>query len=125
MSTYLDTLVARALNTTLRAAQPLQGGCIGEVSQLDLADGRLVVAKVDRGSHPRLDIEGFMLRYLREHSALPVPEVLWCEPQALIMGFVPGNSQFNARSQAHAAELLAALHGISADAYGFERTTLI
>lgn len=125
MADFLHEIVARELGSDITAARPLCGGCIGEVSRLDLADGRRIVAKVDRGGKPRLDIEGYMLTYLREHSALPVPEVLWSEPKVLLMTFEAGDSHFSARGQAHAAELLAALHGITAPACGLERDTLI
>ena len=125
MADFLHEIVARELGTAITAMRPLSGGCIGEVSRIDLADGRRIAAKVDRGSKPRLDIEGYMLRYLREHSALPVPEVLWSEPRALIMTFASGESHFSARGQAHAAELLAALHGVAGPACGLERDTLI
>ena len=125
MAHFLDEIIARELGTTITAARPLSGGCIGEVSRLDLADGRRIVAKVDGGLAPKLDIEGYMLRYLSEHSALPVPEVLWCEPKALLMTFEPGDSHFSARGQAHAAELLAALHSVAAPHCGLERDTLI
>ena len=40
------------------------------------------------------------------------------------MEFVEGRGDFS-RAEPHAAELLAALHGITADAYGHERDTLI
>jgi fructosamine-3-kinase len=41
------------------------------------------------------------------------------------MEFVEGSSSFSKGAERHAAELLAALHGITADAYGHERDTLI
>ena len=41
------------------------------------------------------------------------------------MEFVEGSSHFSKEAEHHAAELLAALHGITADAYGHERDTLI
>lgn len=125
MADFLHEIIVRELGTSIVSARPLSGGCIGEVSLIDLADGRRIVAKRDRGSKPRLDIEGYMLRYLREHSALPVPEVFWSEPKALLMSFEPGESHFSARGQALAAEFLAALHGVSAPAFGLERDTLI
>ena len=125
MADFLAEVITRELGTRMVSAHPLSGGCIGEVSCIDLADKRRIVAKVDRGVSPKLDIEGYMLRYLREHSALPVPDVLWSAPKALLMSFEPGESHFSARGQAHAAELLAALHGVTAPTFGLERDTLI
>ena len=66
-----------------------------------------------------------MLRYLREKSDLPVPEVYHGSETLLLMEFVEGSSHFSKEAEHHAAELLAALHGITADAYGHERNTLI
>lgn len=104
---------------------PLSGGCIGQVYRVRLADGTQLVLKADDGRTPKLDIEGYMLRYLSAHSSLPVPEVLHAAPHLLLMRFLPGQSHFNDAAQAHAAELLAALHAISAPAFGLEQDTLI
>ena len=101
------------------------GGCIGEVYKVDLEDGSPLVAKVDREGGSNLDREAYMLRYLREKSDLPVPEVLHGSPELLLMPFVEGNSRFSGGAERHAAELLAALHGTTAGAYGHERDTLI
>lgn len=125
MSQRLEQVIARELGTDTVSVRPLSGGCVGEVFRADLADGRTVVIKVDGGPRPRLDVEGYMLRYLREHSALPVPAVLWSEPALLIMSHVPGDSQFSGPCQVHAAALLGALHEIRGTAYGLDRPTLI
>lgn len=121
----IRTTIASALDTDLTDIAPLSGGCIGQVYRVQTADGRTLVAKLDASSRPRLDIEGAMLRYLAEQSALPVPAVVHTTPDLLIMTYVPGRSQFGPAEQVHAAELLAALHAISAPTYGFERDTLI
>lgn len=107
------------------ALSSLSGGCIGQVYCARLADGQQVVVKADDGPHPRLDVEGFMLRYLAAHSSLPVPTVLADLPHLLVMTFVPGSSSFSTAAQEHAAELLAALHTNTAPAFGLERDTLI
>lgn len=105
--------------------EPLSGGCIGEVYRARLADGRSVVAKVDGSAAPQLGIEGYMLRYLAEHSDLPVPAVLHSEPGFLLMNFLPGRNHFSTAVQEDAAELLAALHDVTSEQYGLERDTLI
>ena len=101
------------------------GGCIGEVYRVELADGTPLVAKVDREGASHLEREAYMLRYLRAESDLPVPEVYHGSETLLLMQFVEGNSRFSRGAERHAAELLAALHGITADAYGHEQDTLI
>lgn len=117
--------IEAAVDTAVGDIAPLSGGCIGQVYRVRLGDGTRLVAKADDGRNPQLDVEGYMLRYLATHSDLPVPEVLHSAPRLLLMTFLPGDSRFNARSQAHAAELLAALHDVTAEAYGLERDTLI
>jgi fructosamine-3-kinase len=113
------------LGERLRSVRPLGGGCIGEVYRAELEDGTPLVAKVDRGGESHLDREAYMLRYLRERTDLPVPEVFHDSKTLLLMEFVEGTSRFSDEAERHAAELLATLHGITADAYGHERDTLI
>jgi fructosamine-3-kinase len=117
--------IAEHLGERLRSARPLGGGCIGEVYKVELADGTDLVAKVDREGESHLEREAYMLRYLRENSELPVPEVYHGSETLLLMEFVEGSSRFSEGAERHAAELLATLHGITADAYGHERDTLI
>jgi len=113
-----------ALGERLLSARPMSGGCIGEVYRAELSDGTSVVAKVDRSGESQLEREAYMLRYLREKSELPVPEVYHSSEALLLMEFMPGSSNLSG-AQAHAAELLATLHDITAGAYGHERDTLI
>jgi fructosamine-3-kinase len=113
------------LGERLRSARPMGGGCIGEVYKVELGDGTTLVAKVDREGASHLEREAYMLRYLRERSELPVPEVYHGSKTLLLMEFVEGSSRFPAGAERHAAELLARLHSITAGAYGHERDTLI
>ncbi len=113
------------LGERLLAVRPMGGGCIGEVYRVELADGTKLVAKVDREGESHLEREAYMLRYLREEGGLPVPEVYHGSATLLLMQFVEGSSRFSVGAERHAAELLAALHGITAGAYGHERDTLI
>ncbi len=117
--------VQATLGERLRSARPMGCGCIGEVYRVELEDGTPLVAKVDRAGESHLDREAYMLRYLREKSDLPVPEVYHGSETLLLMEFVEGSSRFSESAERHAAELLAALHGITAEAYGHERNTLI
>ncbi len=125
MAPVLENILKRELGVGIASMHPLSGGCVGEVYRADLSDGRKVVAKVDGSARPRLDIEGYMLQYLAAHSTLPVPEVLWCEPALLVMGFVEGASNFSDSAQRHAARLLGELHQNRGAAHGLEKATLI
>lgn len=117
--------LAQILGSAVVSAQSLHGGCVGEVYRVTLSDGMSFVAKVDASSAPRLDIEGHMLGYLADHSPIPVPRVIHSEPSLLLMEFIDGESRFDPRAQEHAAELLAALHGVRSDRFGFDGNTSI
>ncbi len=117
--------IEASLGEGLKSARPMGGGCIGEVYRVDLDSGTTLVAKVDREGKSHLEREAYMLTYLREKSELPVPEVYHGSETLLLMEFVEGSSRFSEGAERHAAELLSALHGITADSYGHERDTLI
>jgi len=117
--------VEEHLGERMLSVRPLGGGCIGEVYRAELEEGTPLVAKVDREGESHLEREAYMLRYLRERSELPVPEVYYGSETPLLMEFVEGSSHFTEVAERHAAELLAPLHGITADSYGHERDTLI
>ena len=116
--------VAEAAGAAVTQAGPLSGGCVGDVWRVELADGRRLVVKT-AGPDGNLDLEGYMLDYLARTGAVPVPEVVHAEPALLVMAYVETAGPLNESAQEHAADLLAALHGITADAFGHERDTLI
>lgn len=120
----LEATVAEIAGAGVRRKSALHGGSIGHVYRLDLEDGRTLVAKA-AGDDGTLDIEGDMLRYLRQNSALPVPDVIHSAHNLLVITYVPGDSNMTPQVQRHAAEILAELHAIRADQYGFETDTLI
>lgn len=111
-----------ALGTAPARLERLSGGMIGTVHKIVLTDGTKLVAKRSENS---LKTEAMMLRYLAEKSDLPVPEVICADDDLLVLEFVEGASQFSTAAEHHAAELLADLHRVKAEAYGFERDTLI
>ncbi|WP_224268395.1 fructosamine kinase family protein [Haloprofundus salinisoli] len=116
--------VAAALNVDTSAiteVTELDGGMIGSVYRVGIDDGRTVVAKV--GDTP-LEVEAFMLRYLADESDLPVPAVLYADPELLVLSHVDGESTFSATAERDAAEHLCRLHDVNADAFGFPRDTL-
>ncbi len=101
----------------------LSGGSVGKVYKVAFKDGAHLVAKVSETGG--LAVEGFMLGYLKMHSELPVPEVLHATDKLLLLEFFETSGGLTAGAQVHAAELLAALHEISAENFGFEGTTVI
>ena len=120
----LRSRLERALQRRLRSVQPLAGGMISRVLRVDLEDGESIVAKVGDGSHD-LTIEAYMLRYLRQHSGLPVPAVLHEETNLLLMEFVNGRIEWEGTVLRNLGELLAACHHVTSPTYGLERDTLI
>ena len=105
------------------ALTPLLGGCVAEVYRVDLEGGGALVAKVAPGGG--LAVEGFMLDYLADHSALPVPATRHCDDRLLLMDYIPASGGAGPGAEEEAAAHLAALHGVTAPAYGFERDTVI
>jgi fructosamine-3-kinase len=98
MSFFLHETLESVFGAAPSSIQPLSGGSVGEVYCVTRADGSDVVVKVDQGASPRLDFEGYMLRYLNEHSALPVPAVIHSEAQLLAIEWVDGESRFSPKA---------------------------
>jgi fructosamine-3-kinase len=121
----LPAQIEQAIGLAPTSLTPLMGGCIGEVYRVDFPDKMALVAKVADGSGVTLESEGFMLRYLKTYSSLPVPAVIHTSDTLLLMEFIGGDSRFSAPAERHAAELLAALHTVRGEKFGFERDTLI
>jgi len=116
--------IEQAWGQPLARAEYLPGGCVGEVWKLTFDNGSHAVAKTASGDDT-LDIEAYMLRYLADHSGLPVPEVVSGEPDLLLISYVESNGAVTASAQEHAADLLAGLHAVTAPQFGHERDTLI
>jgi len=116
--------IEAATGRAVLSSTPLAGGCIAEVSKVVLDGAEPVVVKA-AGPDGTLDIEAYMLRYLAEHSALPVPLVIEATHDLLVMSFIPGAGGIDAGAQKHAAELIAALHEVTGPHFGLERHTLI
>ncbi len=115
--------IEEALGARVLDAQPLSGGCIAEVRRLTLEDGRQAVAKQSPGGG--LAVEGYMLGYLSGHSALPLPEVFLAEDDLLLLEYLPHDGRMGREGERDAARHLAALHAVTAPAFGLERDTLI
>jgi fructosamine-3-kinase len=124
LSLGIEDRIEAALGVRPRALAPLSGGCIAEAYRTELPGGERVAVKCAAGAG-NLELEAYMLRYLAEHSRLPVPAVLYADADILIMAFIETAGGLDASAERHAAELLAELHGITAPAFGHERDTLI
>jgi fructosamine-3-kinase len=118
--------IGAAAGAPVRRMHPLAGGCVGAVYRAELTDGRQVAVKIADPETGRLQVEGAMLDDLGRLSRLPVPRSLYATPELLVMSWIDNDGGALGRSaQEHAAELLADLHGITADRFGYGRDTLI
>ena len=118
----------RVLGQTVVQRTSLHGGCIADVSRLELADGMFVVEKRRRGvvGAGDLELEAWMLGYLARESRLPVPEVLLASADQLVLTYVSHEEGNPAESaQVDAARQLATLHAITQEGFGLERDTVI
>ncbi len=126
MTSSLTARIQSALNCDILRGAPLAGGCIGDVSAVDLSDGsRVVVKAAPDGEDAQLDVEAWMLTYLAAHSALPVPDVLHAAPDLLILTHLDTAGGLTPTAEREAADHLAALHSVTAQSFGLERATLI
>ncbi|MPY68816.1 MAG: phosphotransferase [Alphaproteobacteria bacterium] len=112
----LDEIEA-ALGLRPLRATPLSGGSIAAVWRLDMTSGEALVAKTGPAG-AGLEREGRMLDYLRDRTALPAPRTLHAADRLLVMTHVAAGDVIDAAAERHAAELLAALHGIHAPRFG-------
>ncbi len=124
MDQNAGALIEAAIGRRPVRLAPLSGGCIAEIYRADFDDGERLVAKF-AGEGGDLALEASMLDYLRTHSALPVPAVIHASAELLVMEFIESSGSLDASAQAHAGELLAALHAVGADRFGHECDTLI
>lgn len=117
----LAARIAALTGRAVVASRKLAGGCVGEVVLVTLAGGARMVAKLGPGLEP----EGWMLQALAARTRLPVPALHCGGDDLLLMDYVEAGGALDDRAQAHAAELLADLHGMTWHSYGLERDTVI
>ncbi|MGB1547997.1 MAG: fructosamine kinase family protein [Alphaproteobacteria bacterium] len=120
----IEAAIAERTGKRPKRLAPLSGGSIAPVYRVDLEGGERLVAKLG-GEESGLALEGRMLRYLSEKSRLPVPIVLHADDRLLLMSYVESEGPITASAEEDAAELLADLHNIRAECFGFEEATLI
>jgi fructosamine-3-kinase len=124
MGQDLSEIIARVTGSRPVRFQPMGGGCVADVREVTLENDEIIVAKAgDAGSG--LDLERYMLQYLRDPGGLPVPDVLHADDELLLMTRIDTAGGLSPGAQAQAADLLAALHGVAADKFGLDRATVI
>jgi len=101
----------------------LDGGEVGRVRRVELADGRTAVLKT--GETP-LSVEASMLRYLADETDLPVPAVYAATDEFLLLEYVAGedDAAVTPAVERDLAAHLASLHDVTAERFGFPFDTL-
>lgn len=118
----LETRVSRMLEDTVVRARTLSGGKMGDVVRIEFAGREPVVAK-SSSPDAQLTLEADMLRHLREKGPVPVPQVIAATDDLLILEEIPGE-HLQPAAEPHLGILLASLHDVTSDAYGFGAPTL-
>ncbi len=123
----LVAAVASDLNIDVRAARRLSGGDVAESYRMELADGRTVFAKTHRDPPAGFfTTEASGLRWLREPSVLPVPEVLVASdgddgsPPRLVLEWIDEAVRGSPEGEAGFGRALARLHRAGAPSFGRE-----
>ena len=117
-----------ALGSRVVGTAPLPVGFGLTGLDVRLADGRRVAVKAreNGGRTASLELEAYMLRELSRLSELPVPHVHYADASLLVMDYIAHDGAGITPSvERHAGELIAALHGVKRESFGYERDTLI
>lgn len=122
LASAVQTEIETHLKRKIVSVSPLSAANNAQIYRMTLSDGSVCVAKLaDHG----LDVEAYMLQYLKDKSKLPVPTVYYSNEHVIIMEFIDSHYSVNDACQRNAADVLVELHKIRADSYGLERDTLI
>lgn len=117
----LQAEVERHLKQKILAMSPLSAANTVQIYRITLENRQACVVKV---AEHGMDIEAGMLNYLKTKSKLPVPKVHYSNEHIIIMDLIDTQHSMNDACARNAAELLADLHKVRADTYGFESDTL-
>jgi fructosamine-3-kinase len=123
----LKMRLKRILGSAVVEARSLPVGFGLTGLSLRLADGRRLAVKARlEESAPSLELEAYMLGELKRLSDLPVPLVHHAEPDLLVMDFIDTDgSGITPSVERHAGELIAKLHAVGRERFGYARDTLI
>lgn len=111
------TLIETLLGEPIAAMTPLAGGCVAEVYRVRTASGRDLAVKVETGAEPGLHLEASMLAALAPHA--PTPRVEAFSERVLALEYIDHAGGSTPGGERALADIVAALHGVTGDAYGF------
>lgn len=92
-----------------------------------VGDERFAIKIPLPGARSTSRIEARMLRYLEEHSSLPVPRVHAVSDDILVMDYIENGGTIDAldvKAQRHAGRLIANLHNVEAKEFGLDFDTV-
>jgi fructosamine-3-kinase len=103
---------------------PAGSGLGVKIYHLETAEKERFFVKHNISGTARPELEGWMLRQL-ENAGMPIPQILYCDEDYLILEFVEGSTSLSGEAQIHAARLMAELHKTTGSRYGLEKDTVI
>lgn len=115
------TRIETSLGAAVGTAERLGGGQIAAVWRVTLKDGRALVVKSGDG----LGLEAWMLHYLQTRSRVPTPALHLGDDDLLVMELLANDGRLSEAAEDHLGEIVAELHAIPGERFGFERDTLI
>lgn len=125
LSAALTRIVEHSTGKLVVSAATLSGGLVANTKHVVLSDGSQVVVKVSKDSSENLEVEGAEMMYLQKNTSLPVPKLYYSGPDVLVHEYIVADGIPDEDSEKQAAEMIAALHEITADSYGFEFDTAV
>ena len=124
MQNHIEQTIEQVTGSRPRRLSSFGGGGIADVYKVDLENGSAIVAKTSEAGNS-LSLEARMLQYLRASTALPVPTVLFDDSRLLLMSLLPTSGSLGETGNVEAADLIASLHTITDDYFGFDYDTVI
>jgi fructosamine-3-kinase len=118
--------IEKTVGSKIVSVTSLIGGCVCDVKRVVIEDDREFVAKISKTGKDHLQIEGYMLKYLKDKTELPTSNVFYCDDKLLLVEYIVVDSDNKSKSfEKTAAQALAKLHNITDDDYGFDMDTVV
>ena len=122
------TLIAKATDA-LGLGQPtstssIYNGDWASVWRVETGKGIFAVKCPAEGFKHLSQAEAKMLAYLKNRTAVPVPEVVGVENDLLFLKFIENDGRKTLEAEQEAGRHLAELHSVTSDTFGFETDTI-
>ena len=121
----LISKVALCANSGVLDMRPYARGRGAVIHVADLANHKRVIVKESISQESGLELEAWMLRYLRQHADIPLPEVIWADHDLLVLEWLDDVGRVTEDAEIDIARHIAKLHMVQGVRYGFERDTRI